>query len=105
MGAGIDNAARAKRLPGDMDLAGIRHDDPTQDFDERRLAGTVLAETPADLAGMQLERDISSPRARVAALDNGIKGEHGLGPFFHSFPRPARLILVRPKRANMARFG
>jgi len=46
MGAGPSTMPRGRKAARDMDLAGIRHDDPTQDFDEVDLPAHS-PETPA----------------------------------------------------------
>ena len=86
---GVEGAVDVDRLAVDEDVADVRLDDAGHDLDERRLAGTVLAQERMDLAGDEVEGDV------VERLDLA----EALGDAAHLQDRLAR-ARRRPQRSR-----
>ena len=58
-GAGLRDGQAGDRPAVEQDLTGVRPVDAGDDLDQRRLAGSVVAEQADHLTGSQLEVDVA----------------------------------------------
>ena len=104
---GVDRVLRRvdrHRLAVDADLPVIRLHQPVQDVHQRGLAGPVLAEQAADLAGSDLEVDVVVGHEAAEALRDPAQlkfhGRPSYGCSRDDRRRPARATLARLRPAR-----
>ena len=67
---GVGDAANPRRAAVDFDRARLRHVDPAEDFDQRRLARPVFTQQGVDLAAAELEIHAVQGRDRGKPLSS-----------------------------------